>query len=360
MNACRRLAIAALLLAAGAPCIAAGAIAAFRDPLEQPAQPSALAARAPLQGAARAGQRLVAVGQRGHIVLSDDGGSSWRQAAVPVSSDLTAVRFATPALGWAVGHDGVVLHTADGGQTWGLQLDGRRANQLLVVHLEARLRDEPTAAELKPLLDEARRNLALGADKPFLDVWFADALTGFVVGAYNLIFRTTDGGTSWTPWFERTDNPRLLNLYGIGAVGDDVYVVGEGGLVLKLDAAAQRFRARPTPYKGSYFGVLGTGNTVLAFGLRGTAWASDDGGANWRAVDAGLPATIVAGTTLIDGRLLLADAGGRLAVSDAAARSFRRLALPQALPLAGVADAGQGRVVLTGPRGVVVTAPLVR
>ncbi len=360
MNAAPPLVAAALLLALGAACGAAGSgtapAAAFRDPLDQPAQPSALAARAPLQGAARAGQRLVAVGQRGHIVLSNDGGASWRQAQVPVSSDLTAVRFATATEGWAVGHDGVVLHSADGGQTWSLQLDGRRANRQLLTHLEARLRDEPANAELKPLLDEARRNVELGADKPFLDVWFADARNGFVVGAYNLIFRTADGGATWTPWFDRTDNPRLLNLYGIGAAGGEVYVVGEGGLVLKLDAAAQRFRARPTPYKGSFFGVLGTGGTVLAYGLRGTAWASDDGGASWREVAASLPGTLVAATALPDGRVLLADAGGRLAVGDAAARSFRRLPAAQALPLAGLADAGPGRVLLTGPRGATVAA----
>lgn len=363
MKATYLLVAAALMQAAGLHCSAAERTAqqaAFRDPLDMPAQPSALAARAALQGAARAGQRLVAVGQRGHIVLSDDGGAQWRQARVPVSSDLTAVRFASATHGWAVGHDGVVLHTADGGQTWALQLDGRRANQQMVDYLEARLRDQPARAELKPLLDEARRNLELGADKPFLDLWFADTRNGFVVGAYNLVFRTTDGGATWTPWFDRTDNPKLLNLYAIAAVGPEVYVVGEAGLVLKLDAGAQRFRALLTPYKGSFFGVLGTGDTVLAYGLRGSAWASDDGGTRWRAVDASLPATLVAAATLADGRVLLADAGGRLAVGEGGARHFRRLPAAQAVPLAGLAEAGPGRLLLTGPRGATVvplTAP---
>ena len=41
--------------------------------------------------------------------------SSWQQADVPVSSDLVAVPFPTPTHGWAVGHDGVVLHSADAG-----------------------------------------------------------------------------------------------------------------------------------------------------------------------------------------------------------------------------------------------------
>ncbi|MDE2370876.1 MAG: glycosyl hydrolase [Burkholderiales bacterium] len=346
-------------LALGAQAGAAERSLPFRDPLALPASSSALAPRSLMLGVARAGHRLVAVGQRGHIVYSDDGGASWQQAAVPVSSDLTAVRFATPERGWAVGHDGVVLNTVDGGRTWVLQLDGRRVNQLLVEQLEARLRDQPaSAAQLQPLLSEARRDLAQGPDKPLLDVWFADAHNGFVVGAYNLILRTGDGGASWTSWFDRTDNPRLLNLYAIASVGDALYIVGEAGLVLKLDPAAQRLRALATPYKGSYFGVVATAGTVLALGLRGTAYASDDGGANWRAVETGLHASLVAGAALADGRLLIGDAGGRLAVGDADARQFHPLPLPQALPLAGLVDAGQGRLALVGPRGVVVTAPV--
>jgi photosystem II stability/assembly factor-like uncharacterized protein len=40
----------------------------------------------PVVGMARAGERLVTVGQRGHILYSDDSGKHWQQAVVPVSS----------------------------------------------------------------------------------------------------------------------------------------------------------------------------------------------------------------------------------------------------------------------------------
>jgi photosystem II stability/assembly factor-like uncharacterized protein len=333
----------------------AAAGAGFQDPLAVPSAPSALASRGLLQGVARAGLRLVAVGQRGHIVYSTDGGASWRQASVPVSSDLTAVFFANDQKGWAVGHDGVILHTADGGLTWALQLDGRSANERLVGHMQERARAQPQSAELKQLLEEAKRYKEQGADKPFLDVWFADENAGYVVGAYNLIFRTADGGRNWEPWFSQTDNPKLLNLYSIAPAGADLYVVGESGLVLKLDPQAQRFRAQPTPYNGSFFGVVGTRTRVVAFGLRGNAFASDDGGRSWSRVETGLPASIVAGTSLSNGALALADAGGRIAVSDAAGREFRIVPLKQAIPLAGIANAGNGRLALVGPRGVAVT-----
>src|SRR4029079_5611384 len=85
-----------------------------------------------LNGLARAGQRIVAVGQRGHVLYSDDAGKSWKQATVPVSSDLVAVPFPDATHGWAVGHDGVVLHTDDAGVTWTRQLDGRGIGAVLV------------------------------------------------------------------------------------------------------------------------------------------------------------------------------------------------------------------------------------
>ena len=86
-----------LSLAAGAAVAAmaaTGATEAWRDVLDTPAMKSPLAARSLLNGLARAGKRIVAVGQRGHIVYSDDAGKSWQQAEVPVSSDLVAVYFA--------------------------------------------------------------------------------------------------------------------------------------------------------------------------------------------------------------------------------------------------------------------------
>ena len=93
--------------------LAAFAAASYRDVLDTPARDSAFAAKSLLNGVANAGQRIVAVGQRGHIVLSDDGGKTWTQAKVPVSSDLVAVYFPTPAKGWAVGILAALLFLVD-------------------------------------------------------------------------------------------------------------------------------------------------------------------------------------------------------------------------------------------------------
>jgi len=330
--------------------------AGFIDPLDAPAMASSLAARSPLQGVARAGNRLVAVGQRGHIVYSNDNGKSWTQASVPLSSDLTAVYFVDDKQGWTVGHDGVILHTADGGAKWEVQLSGRAANDQLLAAMQRKVAAEPASDEAKKLLAEAQRYKEQGADKPFLDVWFADAQNGYAVGAYNLVVRTRDGGVTWEPWFDRTDNPKFFNLYAIRPAAGALFIAGEGGLVLKLDTAAQRFRALTIPYNGSFFGVADAAPSVVVFGLRGNVYRSDDGGATWVKVDAGLPASIVTAAHTGDGATLLADVSGRVVASTDGFRTVAKVALAQAMPLTGIADAGGGNLALVGPRGAAVTA----
>jgi photosystem II stability/assembly factor-like uncharacterized protein len=327
------------------------------DVLDRPAQMTPLAARRLLQSVARVGDRLVAVGPRGHIVVSTDAGATWKQSVVPVSSDLTAVYFANDKSGWAVGHDGVVLATTDGGETWAKQLDGRAANGLLLKHLEERAKAEPASAELKSLLAEAERYMEQGPDKPFLDVWFQDDKNGYVVGAYNLIFATSDGGKNWEPWFDRTDNPKFLSLYSIRPAAGGLYIAGEAGLVLRFDPAAKRFRAVPVDYKGSLFGILDGGDAVLVFGLKGNVFRSDNGGKSWTKIDSQLPATIVSGVRTEKGALVIADQGGRLSLSTDGGKSFNRVKLAKSIPVTSLIDAGAGKLAFATPVGVLVVDP---
>ena len=74
--------------------------------------------RLTLLDAERVGARIVAVGDRGYIVLSDDRGATWRRAKAPAEPMLTAVSFLDAQRGLAVGHDSVILLTRDGGETW--------------------------------------------------------------------------------------------------------------------------------------------------------------------------------------------------------------------------------------------------
>lgn len=336
--ACAGLGLALLAKPAGA--------GEFVDVLDLPAQRTALALNSPLAAIARAGQRLVVVGQRGHILYSDNGGRDWQQAEVPVSSDLTAVRFPTSQDGWAVGHDGVVLHSADGGIHWTRQLDGRRIGQLMLDFYAAN-----PQADNATLLDAAQRMKEEGADKPFLDVWFRDAKEGFVVGAFNLILHTADGGLSWTPWSHRIDNPQSLHLTALAAVGDDLFIVGEQGLILRLDRQSQRFVALESPYKGTFFGLFGKPGLLFAYGLRGHAVRSVDGGAHWREVATGLPVSLTAASLAGDGRLYLFSQAGQGLVSRDDGVSFKPLALGQRTPVSGALASGDD-LLLVGSRGL--------
>ncbi len=178
----------------------------------------AVAVKAPqrvvLMGAAQAGTRLVAVGERGVIALSDDQGKSWRQATVPRSVGLTAASFVDARNGWAVGHGGVVLASRDAGENWVRQFDGLQAGQLVLKAAKASC--DATAQA------EAEQMVADGADKPFFDLHFSDAKHGLVVDAYNLAFVTEDGAATWQSISNRLDNPRVRNLYAVRARGDEL------------------------------------------------------------------------------------------------------------------------------------------
>ncbi len=323
---------------------AAQRAAAFRDLLDTPARPSPLAQRSQLSGLARAGNRLVAVGQRGHVLTSDDAGQHWQQAEVPVSSDLVALSFATPETGWAVGHDGVVLKSVDGGRRWTRQLDGRGLGGLLLAFYQRH--GDPK------WLAEAQRLAAQGAENPWLDVHFADASNGWLVGGFGLLLRTADGGQTWQPLLHAADNPKGLHLYAVRQMAGETFIVGEQGLALKWDAGSSRFAAMALPYAGTLFGLIGHERALLAHGLRGNLLRSTDAGRNWQAVATGVQVGLTASTLDASGRFVIVSQAGHVLVSNDDGASFAPLKLAQPQPAAAVAAAGPGVLAVAGPRGV--------
>lgn len=338
--------LAGMVLVAGA----ALGQSAFQLPLTLPSAPSALASRAPVNALAVAGTRLVSAGQRGHILFSDDEGKTWTQAVVPVSSDLTTVFFVDARQGWAAGHEGVILHTADGGATWQLQLDGQQAAQLILRQYGQPSQHANAAAQR--LARDAATFAAQGADKPFLDLYFENEREGFAIGAFNLILHTEDGGRSWTPWLDRVDNPDALHLYAMRPAAGTLFMVGEQGLVLKLDRERRQFVRVALPYKGTLFGVIGTPQMVMAYGLRGNAWRSTDGGASWTRTNTGVNAGLAGGTVRSDGSILLASQAGQLLRSTDEGASFERVALGRVAPVFALAASTAQAVALGGPDGV--------
>lgn len=323
------------------------------DVLEQPALISAQAGKSVLLAVTQAGQRLVAVGERGIVLLSDDGAISWQQAQVPVSVTLTAVHFVTEKKGWSVGHSGTVLHTEDGGSSWSKQLDGNGAVRLVLE--DAQKNAVPRDADkARRQLSEAQRLVREGPDKPFFDIWFSDEKRGFIVGAYGLFFATQDGGRTWLPWQDHLDNPGGKHLYSIKGLGASVYIAGEEGALYRSVDAGQTFVELKSPYRGSYFGVMPfEKENVVIYGLRGNAYLSEGAGHHWRKIDSGTAAAFTTGLVASDGSIVLASQAGEVLRSTDHGRSFQTLKVAQPLPFSGVAQSANGKLILSSPRGIV-------
>ena len=337
---------------AGSPAMATPSAAGAPAALTEPALISPKALGASTLAVARAGDRLVAAGERGTVLWSDDGGKTWQQARVPVRAGLTALRFVDARTGWAVGHLGVILKTEDGGKTWTLQLDGMRAAQALL----AVATDDASRRAAQRLVEE-------GADKPWFDLEALDGQRAIAVGAYGLAMATRDGGRTWDPLPLRAVNPRGLHLYGVRAVGGPGgawVIAGEQGLLLRSSDDGVSFTALASPYKGSFFGLLSTrSGALLAYGLRGSVYRSGDAGASWDKVELGTPVSLQAGLERADrGELTLLAQNGELFVSTDDGHRFTRRPPPAGpLPAAGLAVAPDGAWVIASLRGTRRASP---
>lgn len=346
-----------------AACCAAALLAAtahagpgFRDPLTTAATLRSAPEKRPLMALTHAGTRLVAVGSRGLIVGSADGGKSWSQASVPVQTDLLAVHFPTATEGWATGHNGVVLYSADGGKHWRKQLDGRIAGAVFKTYYadSAGVASPPHLAAFA----QVGLNYKSGPTLPFLDIWFADTQQGYVVGSFGLIAATTDGGKYWEPWLHRIDNPEGLNLNAVRGIAGEVYIVGERGQIYRLDRKLGRFTRTDTGYAGSFFGIVGNGQTLLAYGLGGTVYRSTDGGERWEALKMPSQQTISAGIALDPGEgFLLINAAGQLLQADDKGDGFRVVPSVKPMRATGLAALPARVVAISSLQGVTLQQP---
>ena len=301
---------------------------------------------------------MFAVGERGHVISSSDG-KTWVQVATPTRSTLTAITAVGDKL-WAAGHDGVIVHSADGGKTWVAQ------------------RRDPfkLAANENPADHDPRQG------KPLLDILFTDENNGIAIGAYSLMLVTSDGGATWTPkqamapsaapdapaapmegdifsaedlQLDEESDPHLNAIASIGP--NALIVVGERGTVLRSDDGGQTWQKLGFPYKGSMFGVLNLGNgRLLTYGLRGNVYESTDNGASWNKVPAAGSTSLMGGAAMEGGGVVLTGGNGTLLRRASADAPFTvsnfKNSIGESPMLAGVVSDGNGGYVLVGDKGV--------
>lgn len=348
------------------------------DLLKVPALQSSLAAKGMLLGIATAGERrLVAVGERGIIVYSDDNGARWKQAAVPVSVSLTAVRFASKDQGWAVGHDGVILHSRDGGETWEKQFDGNDANALVIAELEARLKATQDAADkaagkakeaanealeaTRNALEDVKAGAEFGPGRPLLGLWFRDENEGLAVGAFGQVFHTADGGKHWESWGGRINNPEGLHYNAIIQLPDGaLLIIGEAGKLRRSRDGGARWETLDTGYSGHFYGAVAVpeSKVLLAFGFAGNIYRSEDDGKSWQAVERLTRKPLIGGLRLADGTLLLVDSDRRQLTSRDNGKTFSIGAAQTGRAVAALLPVlVQGQLAVCGTGGATLLKP---
>ena len=283
-----------------------------------PALPTGYETRLLLLDADTFSQRLVAVGERGTILLSDDDAQHWRRASSPGESLLTALT-TRGRVAWAVGHDATILKSTDQAATW------------------------------------RRVHYAPEQQRPLLDVLFMDDSHGFAVGAYGAFLETRDGGEHWTSRNIAADDHHL-NAIALLANGT-LLIAGEAGTLLRSTDAGQTWQTLISPYAGSWFGVLPVSRLpvsqtgALVFGLRGKIFRSEDAGTSWQAVSSHTEATLMGGRVLNDGTTILAGHDGVMLTSTDQAHTFSLQQQPGNAAFSTVV-AGKRSWWLVGERGI--------
>lgn len=284
--------------------------------------------------------KMVAVGERGHVLISNDGGQTWQQKPVPTAKMLTAVHFVDANNGWAVGHDGHIVMSKDGGETWTLQRDGLAAqklrNEQKLKNSRAELRrlqrlqdegvEEVDGESIDELIDEAewqkesaQEDLhAATVAPPLMDVWFANEKQGFAVGAFGVFLSTEDGGATWN---DRTDefaeSVDGFHLNGLSGTRDGLVVlVGEAAYLAVSNDFGKTWQVIEQDHEGTYFAVESNadGSLIVATGLRGLTVRSQDKGQTWEELETNLGYS-TSSVTLLDDTILLTGAGGTIAIS---------------------------------------------
>lgn len=255
---------------------------------------------------------FVAVGERGHVLLSKDG-QTWEQAEiVPTRSTLTTVEARGGRL-WAAGHNAVIITSGDNGKTWSLE------------HFDP---DRQQAV---------------------MDLHFTDPMHGVAMGSYGLRLETGDGGKTW--FGAVVDEENEFHLNSMVDFGDGRRMIaGEAGYSYRSFDDGETWEMMDLPYSGSMWDALLTSEGCVIFsGLRGHAMESCDFGDSWKDFDTGTQSSL-SDAAEYDGMLIFVGNGGTILTrDDGKMQSYMH---SSGVDFAAVLAIGDGKFLLVGEDGV--------
>jgi len=140
-----------------------------------------------------------AIGENGLVLATENGGSSWNEQLSNTKRKLNSASFVTSSIGWLVGDNGTIVRTSSGGATWVVIPSGFTNNfngvfavsQLVswIVGDTGTILKTTNGVTYLPQNSKVTVNLN--------SVYFIDSLVGWVVGEDGTILKTTDGGSNW-------------------------------------------------------------------------------------------------------------------------------------------------------------------
>lgn len=289
---------------------------------EESAEPSHLAIHSLLLAGAQYQNRMVVVGERGHVLYSEDQGHNWLQAEVPTRVMLTGVFLLDHQNIWAVGHDATIIKSNDGGKHWQISYH------------------------------------APDKDTPFLAVWFKDQNKGFAIGGYGLFLETQDGGKNWTQrWISEEDDFHLNHI--TSTEEGTLFIAAESGVIYRSTDEGAHWTSLSPPYPGSFFGTLSMApNQLIVFGLRGHLFISQDNGNHWKKLASETTAMLTSAIKTKDNRCVVAGLSGVLLVdTQCNGKALERLQRPNRSGISALLESNAGSLILIGESGITRLQP---